>query len=110
MPTQLELEFHDAMLDIYKRAKREAHYEARVFIGMVVDKGGLATARYLLDSGKVSDGYAALYERNRLDLTVEALVLDEKWRPLFTATQRKVAITRLRDYGYAAHLPDIASA
>ena len=37
MPTKLESEFDEAMLTVYRRAKNEAHYEARIFIGMVVD-------------------------------------------------------------------------
>jgi len=48
MPSNLELQFHEAMLGVYKRAKSEAHDNARIFIGMVVDKGGLETARYLM--------------------------------------------------------------
>ena len=35
---------------IYKRAKNKANYNAKVFLGMVVDKGGVETARYLLDT------------------------------------------------------------
>jgi len=109
MSKQLEGEFHVEMIAAYKRAKHDAHYDARIFIGMVVDKGGLRTAQYLLDAPKVSDGYTALWERNRLDLTVEAIILQEKWWPLFTSAQRRTAISRLRDYGYAGHLPDPAT-
>ena len=109
MPSNLELRFHDAMLSVYKRAKNEAHYNARVFLGMVVDKGGVETARYLLDTLTVSDGYTALWRRKRLDLTVEALILDPQWWPLFTSTQRRTAIDRLRQYGYTGLLPDIGS-
>ena len=109
MPSNLELLFHEAMLSVYKRAKSEAHYNARIFLGMVVDKGGLETARYLLDTPTVSEGYTALWQRNRLDLTVEAVVLDQQWWPLFTSMQRRTAIDRLRQYGYNGPLPDIDS-
>ena len=107
--TQLELEFHEQMLNVYRRAKRDAKYDAKIFLGMVVDKGGLETARYLLDTPTVSDGYTALWRRNRLDLTVEAVILDRKWWPLFTSEQRRTAISRLRDYQYSAALPDLDS-
>ena len=106
MPTKLERAFDEAMLTVYRRAKNEAHYEARIFIGMVVDKGGLRTAQYLLDTPTVSDGYTALWKRNRLDLTVEAAILEQKWWPLFTSAQRRTAIARLRDYEYQGDLPD----
>ena len=48
MPSELEVQFHEAMLDIYRRAKSEAGYNATRFIGMVVERGGLDTARYLM--------------------------------------------------------------
>jgi hypothetical protein len=101
VPNQLEEQFHQAMLEIHRRAKTEADYNATRFIGMVADRGGLATARYLLHASKVSEGYAALWERGRLDLTVEAEVLKEKWQELFSPDERQIAAERLRDYGYA---------
>lgn len=107
MPTALEAEFHGAMLDIYRRAKSEADYNATRFIGMVSDRGGLETARYLLHATTVSDGYTALWERGRLDLTVEAVILASKWKPLFSKTEREIAIKRLREYEFGGALPDV---
>ena len=46
----LELDFHDAMVELYRCAKREIHYTARYFIDMVSNDGGRETARYLLDT------------------------------------------------------------
>lgn len=106
MPGKLEAAFNDAMLDIYRRAKSEAHYTATRFRGMVVERGGVKTARYLLHAATVSDGYTALWERERLDLSVEALILEPKWRALFSDAERQIAVTRLREYGFRSHLPD----
>ena len=97
------------MLSIYKRAKNEANYNAKVFLGMVVDKGGVETARYLLDTPTVSVGYTNLWRRNHLELTVEAVILDPQWWPLFTSTQRRTAIDRLGKHEYTGLLPDISS-
>lgn len=104
LPSKLENEFHDAMLDVYRRAKSEAGYTATRFLGMVSERGGLETARYLLHAPTVSDGYAALWERGRLDLTVEAVILDAKWDPLFSRQERHIAVGRLREYGFAGQL------
>lgn len=41
MGQPLELEFHEAMLTIYRRAKSEAKYNAIRFLQMVSDHGGL---------------------------------------------------------------------
>jgi hypothetical protein len=107
MASKLESEFHDAMIEIYRRAKVEAHYNATRFLGMVAERGGLETARYLLHTPIVSDGYTALWERGRLDLTVERLILDPKWRTLFNLQERGIAVDRLRKYGFAGSLPDL---
>ena len=73
-------EFERAMKDVYVRAKSEANYTATYFLGMLSDYGGLGTAQRLLASTEVSTGFAALYERGRLDLTVEALVIQARVR------------------------------
>ena len=76
MPNVREIEFHEAMLNIYRRAKAEAKYNATLFLQMVVDHGGLQAARTLINSNIVSTGYTALWDRGRLDLTVEAMCCD----------------------------------
>lgn len=93
--------FDGAMFDIYRRAKAEAGYNATIFLQMISDKGGLATAKYLINASKVSDGYTHLYERGRLDLTVEALVVEEtRWWELFDPSEVEAAKRRLDQYGY----------
>ena len=48
-----------------------------------------------------SDGYSALAERGRLDLTVEALVVeDARWRAQFTPEEIEKARRRLALSGY----------
>lgn len=94
------MEFDDAMMQIYHRAKYEVHYNATRYLNMVQDHGGLEAAKILLHSPHVSDGYTALWERKRLDLTVEALILQEKWVSLFSDEERRIARKRLMDYQY----------
>jgi len=96
---ELEKEFTLAMFDIYRRAKIDAGYNATRYLQLLQKYGGLETAKMLLYS-PVSEGYIALWERGRLDLTVEALILKEKWESLFSDEERKIAWERLRDYGY----------
>jgi hypothetical protein len=97
----LESMFANEMHRIYQRALSEAGYKATRFLHMLHDHGGLQTARMLLHSSTVSEGYAALWERKRLDLTVEALIHDNpKWHPLFSAEELAVCAKRLTDYGY----------
>ena len=82
---QLVSMFDEAMLNIYIRAKDEAGYHANIFLRMLNSDGGLTTAKRLINSPQESDGYTALWLRGRLDLTVEAMVLQNSaWHPLFT--------------------------
>lgn len=93
--------FDGAMFDVYRRAKDEAGYNATIFLGMICDRGGVATAKYLINAPTVSDGYTHLYERGRLDLTVEALIVEnERWHVLFEPSELDRARRRLRQYGY----------
>jgi uncharacterized protein with HEPN domain len=94
-----EHEFHRAMVGVYEGAKREVGYTATRFIQMVSEVGGLDAARRLIN-GPPSDGFTALWEAGRLDLTVEALVLQPQFRQLFTQSELTAAEARLRDYGY----------
>jgi hypothetical protein len=98
---KLEQLFQEAMFNIYRRAKSEANYKARIFLDMITMKGGLQTAKYLINAPKVSEGYTHLYERGRLDLTVEALIVeDSKWHSLFTEEEILRAKKRLIEYRY----------
>lgn len=99
MPHPLEASFNSAMMDLYYRARDEAHYNATRFLRMVGEQGGYQTALYLLHATSTSDGFAALWERGRLDLTVEALILQRRWDDLFTDADRAIARERLRSYG-----------
>ena len=94
-------QFDQAMFSIYLRAKSELKYNASIFFQMLGRRGGVDTARVLINAPQVSDGYTHLHEKGRLDLTVEALVVeDERWHALFTDDELEKARKRLRDYGY----------
>ena len=102
MVTELESRFDEAMMLIYVRAKNAAKYAANRYLQMLHDKRGLDTARTLVLAENPSDGYTALWERKRLDLTVEALVLQPEWLPLFDQEPGLLARARSRliEYEY----------
>ena len=94
-------DFENAMHDIYKRAKSEANYTASEFLNMLFKHGGLGTAKQLINSPKESLGYENLSERRRLDLSVEAVVVENaKWHFLFEPEEIQKARKRLRAYEY----------
>lgn len=101
MSENLEEAFDQAMHDIYRNAKLECNYNARLFHKMLVDMGGVATAKQLLNDDKIHDGFTRLWECGRLDLTMEAEVWENaKWRPLFTESELKKAEQRLLGLNY----------
>ena len=93
--------FDEDMLRIYQKALSEANYNATRFLQMLHEHRGLGTARILIHSPTVSEGYTALWERRRLDLTVEAVIHDNPiWHPLFTQDELAICTKRLTDYQY----------
>jgi hypothetical protein len=96
----LERRFHEAMLSLYKRAKAECGYNAPRFLQMVNARGGLQAAQSLLQTPGLSERFIALWQKGRLDLTVERLVLDREWKELFSDEAREVARQRLAELGY----------
>ena len=96
----LVTEFANAMQEIYRRAKSEAGYNATVFLRMLQDRGALETAHYLIHTAKPSDGFTPLWQKGRLDLTVEAHVLQPRFEPLFTEEERTICSQRLEALGY----------
>jgi hypothetical protein len=94
--------FDRAMRGVYDRARSEAGYNATYLLGMLARHGGLETARRLLHAPAVSEGFTALWERKRLDLTVEALILREDFVDLFTEDEIELARIRLAQFGFPA--------
>ena len=96
----LEDQFHQDMVGIYEEAKKQLHYNASYFIQMVGEYGGVKTAQKLLASSEPSSGFTVLWEHQRLDLSVEALVLKKDYASLFMDEEREIARNRLQEYGY----------
>ena len=95
----IERRFHGEMVRIYREATEFGYYPS-YFLRMVSEQGGLATAKQLLSSSDPSSGFVRLWEEQRLDLSVEALVLREPWSALFTDAELTEARRRLEELGY----------
>jgi hypothetical protein len=83
------------------------HYNASYFLQMLNEHGGVQTARILLQK-PVSDGYTAMWNKGRLDLTVEALIHDNpKWHRLFDKKELDMCTDRLQQFGYLPVHPKV---
>src|SRR4051812_41466395 len=92
--------FTDRALQIYEDAKTQIGYVAHRFRQKVTRDGGLAAAKHWLRPSKTTAGFQRLLDHDRLDLSVEAVALQEPWRGLFTQHELETARVRLEEVGY----------
>lgn len=106
--SETERLFHLEMIGIYEAAKKlKPPYYASLFLRMVNERGGKATADALLAMNAPSDGFTELFLRGkRLDLSVEYVVLKNPWRGLFEPSQLATARERLQKHGFAPPTDD----
>lgn len=97
--SRVEDNFAQRMTDIYRRGRDEVGYNATYYRSMLAELGPLGTAHKLLATPAISDGFAALWERGRLDLTVEAVVAEPQFAELFSAEEIAMARRRLEQFG-----------
>jgi hypothetical protein len=100
----IERKFNNEMINIYKRADKEIGYRATRFLQMLSEKGGINTAISLVSKEGGTDGFSVLWENKRLDLSVEALVLRDEYKELFSDEITKVCRERLEQYGYSVNI------
>jgi hypothetical protein len=92
----LEEKLHDEMVDLYSKTGREAGYWAHRYLQKVKRVGGLNAAHdWLKPELDSTSGLQRLMEKNRIDLSLEALVLRNPWSSLFTSEELQVAQKRL---------------
>ena len=58
------------------------------------------TVQEILRKGRVSDGFDKLQKANRLDLTMEATIVESKYNELFTDEEVNSCHELLCEYGY----------
>jgi recombinational DNA repair protein (RecF pathway) len=95
----LEDEFTKA-LDGTVEAAKAKNYNPTFFIRMLAEHGGVETARRLLAHRDPQTGLFELYHRSLLHESMEAVVLQDKFRSLFTEKELVEARRRLEELGY----------
>jgi hypothetical protein len=95
----LEEQFHHAMIGVYENARDCDHF-ATYFKQMIDQYSGLNTAKRLLAKAGIQEGLMKLWELGLLKQSMEALVIQERFRPLFTEAEIAEARRRLSELGY----------
>ena len=94
-----EKQLYNAMKNIYHEAK-DLGYIATRFMHMLGEKGPMHTACSLILKEGGTEGFFRLWELRRLDLSVEALVLNDDFKELFSDEERERCRERLTKYDY----------
>ena len=96
---RLENCFASAMRETCVIAQQNG-YRPSVLIGLLSQLGGVGAAKRLLQTSEVQSGLNKLWELGLLHLSVEAHVIQEKWAPLFTESEKAEARKRLEAREY----------
>lgn len=104
MNQSLREEFHREVIRLCDVTNRETPYNPKGFRGKVLRVGAYEATTDILNSGRDNwGGFTELVLHQRLDLSVENLVLQQQWQPLFSIEQLENARRRLQRLDY----PDI---
>lgn len=106
MTPQEDETFAAFLRDKAMEAQRSLGYRPAQFLQMLGTMGGYRAAIALLSQPRPSEGFAKLWQGGRLDLSVEALVVESEWRSRFDGTLLDIAQRRLSDAGYAWRVSD----
>jgi len=87
--TSLENKFDADMHSIYVNAKKELRYNASRFMRLVAQKGVVQVAKQLIAKDGDAYGFEVLWEHKRLDLSVEAHVIKDEYKELFTKKRNR---------------------
>ena len=96
--SELEREFHAKMVEVSEAERADGRSPVR-FEKMLAELGGVGTAKQLLQPRHAPhQGFTALKQRRRPELTVEYWVLRPPWSALFTKDELDSARRRLTEF------------
>ena len=81
-------------------ASRENAAKLGIRMRPVENSDAMKTAHRALTGNRISDGFNQLADKRRLDLSLEALVVDKRFTGLFSDEEANNALMRLLDAGY----------
>lgn len=96
----LEVQFTQELIDKSEKAKKECKYNPTRFLQMLAKDGGVKTAKLLIARDQISDGFVTLQMCGRMDLSMEASVVDKKYADLFTDDEVNACFMRLCECGF----------
>jgi hypothetical protein len=96
----LEQKFHRESISGCEELRKEHGYNPTYWVRMVHEHGAVQAAKLLLRASNAQEGLFRLWELKRLDMSIEAMVIDPQYGSLFSEEERKLARKRLDDLGF----------
>ena len=96
----IETEFANSVEHALSEAEKVCQLRVTDLRIMILKHGHLEAVKRLLQSQKMSEGFAKLVNASRLDLSVESVALQTKFKPLFADDERLIGsweVTRTED-------------
>lgn len=98
---QLKKLFHEEMINLYKKIIKFVKYKPTRLMDYINKYGGYeAAVKYISTDSNIQD-FAVLWEKERLDLSVESLISSETYRELFQEDIVAFCDKKLKEYSYA---------
>lgn len=96
---QIELDFENEMRYLIKESIRIG-YTPSYLIQMLNENRAVNVAKKLIMKDGGTSGFEKMWEKKRLDLTIEAIVIQPKYKELFTKEEIEESNNRLKKYGF----------
>lgn len=97
---QLKRELRERYISTYNECKKFKYFP-RAFLDMVIsDEDIVEVTRRLVHKEGGTSGFATLHMNKRMDLSVEKIILEPRYRKLFTYEDLHAAYDRLKQYEY----------
>lgn len=93
--------FHKELITLCKKRNKEIKYKSSRLLDLINKYGGYDAAIKHVETDINISEFTLLWEQERLDLSIEALVTQEKYKVLFPPTVFDFCETRLEKFNYA---------
>ncbi len=97
---QLKHDLRERYIETYNECKKFKYFP-RAFLDMVVSNDDIIdVTRRLIHKAGGTSGFTTLFENKRMDLSVEKIILESKYRKLFNMEDLQAAYDRLKQFEY----------
>ncbi|ONI41703.1 hypothetical protein AN640_07780 [Candidatus Epulonipiscium fishelsonii] len=97
----IKQKFNKEVINTYKRIATEVKYKSSGLLAQINKYGGYeASIKYIMTDANTVD-FGVLWEFQRLDLSIEALIIKQDYKSLFPDYILEFCENRLKEYNYA---------